>query len=518
MDEKTEQQNGEKVKKTNTKLAVAIGIFGMGAFGLLYVLFFAVMIVRPGLLFSIMPFPALTSSAVSDGTRTWLLSQKPDMNGFSPREKRPPETKHFIALLEGASTGPEIEVPAYAEAIGADNRLIFLSEGVYRTYDGVKWTEVKIADIGSDPVGAVSPDGMYVMSGFKEGSRLCRINNNVAAAISLPPAFVDAEKKTSCLCARIVWYRGALCLFWRGEGSMAWTTWNGSQWAAPAVSPQFSGGFAVAADGQRLFFFNRHGEGTSKVLSYYVFENNDWSGPIDLPLAGGFMDWDVFLQQGKLKLFIQQFSKSMLYTIANNRLEDPVQLGSSFDPVRMIGSLALFVIGMNAAIFLAIFGVSAVINRYKSRSWTEGEASYEFASLFRRFIAMFIDNLLLMLPPAFAIALLLPFKDFSRNPFGPLLFVFAMTCFFFVGGFLYHSLLEGLLGQTLGKKICGIRVLKADFTPCGLSAGFLRNLMRIVDAFFYYLAATVCLSATLKWQRLGDLVAETVVVRQKKMT
>ena len=94
--------------------------------------------------------------------------------------------------------------------------------------------------------------------------------------------------------------------------------------------------------------------------------------------------------------------------------------------------------------------------------------------------------------------------------------LYPAAALFFIGGYLYHSLLEGLFGQTLGKKLCGIRVLKADFTPCGLSAGFLRNLLRIVDAFFYYLVAAISLAGTFKWQRLGDLVAETVVVRDTK--
>jgi uncharacterized RDD family membrane protein YckC len=41
-------------------------------------------------------------------------------------------------------------------------------------------------------------------------------------------------------------------------------------------------------------------------------------------------------------------------------------------------------------------------------------------------------------------------------------------------------------------------------------------LLRIVDGFFYYLVAAVALAGTLKWQRLGDLAAETVVVMRKK--
>ena len=128
-----------------------------------------------------------------------------------------------------------------------------------------------------------------------------------------------------------------------------------------------------------------------------------------------------------------------------------------------------------------------------------------------------LDNLVLLIPPGIVIALALPgLDDIQGNPFLFMLPMFSALALFFVGGFLYHSLLEGLYGQTLGKKICGIRVLKADFSPCGLSAGFLRNLLRIADAFFYYLVAVISLAATFKWQRVGDLVADTVVVKEDR--
>jgi uncharacterized RDD family membrane protein YckC len=107
-------------------------------------------------------------------------------------------------------------------------------------------------------------------------------------------------------------------------------------------------------------------------------------------------------------------------------------------------------------------------------------------------------------------------KAMEGNPFMFMLKIFSAFALFLVGGFLYHSLLEGLYGQTLGKKLCGIRVLKADFSRCGLTAGFLRNLLRIADAFFYHIVALISLAATFKWQRIGDLVAETVVVKEKR--
>jgi uncharacterized RDD family membrane protein YckC len=146
-----------------------------------------------------------------------------------------------------------------------------------------------------------------------------------------------------------------------------------------------------------------------------------------------------------------------------------------------------------------------------------GDVAYEFASLFRRFLAMTLDNLLLLVPPSLMIALALPGLDeISGNPLRFILTIFSALALLFVGNFLYHSLLEGLYGQTLGKKICGIRVLKADFSPCGLAAGFLRNLLRIADAFFYYLVAIIAMATNLKWQRVGDVVADTVVVNVRK--
>jgi uncharacterized RDD family membrane protein YckC len=289
--------------------------------------------------------------------------------------------------------------------------------------------------------------------------------------------------------------------------------WDGNTWAPTGTSP-YAGGYEVAADDRNLYLFYREGEGCNRRLTYYVLTNNAWSGPMNLPVKGSFTNWDVFIQQGKLKLFLQQFTTNTLYTIEKDALVDPVRLKGPFDPVEMIVRTALWSAGTVALSFLFVLGISAVIRRFKKRIWREEETEYEFVSLFRRFIALMIDKLLLSIPPGIVIALL--FRKMDNLADDPLYFmapIFLALSLFFVGSFLYHSLLEGMYGQTLGKRLCGIKVLKADFTPCGLGAGFLRNLMRIADAFFYYLVAVIALAASFKWQRVGDLVADTVVVR-----
>ena len=517
MNDNVIQPNDSKEKKTNRNLAIGIGVLGLGSFALFYVLMFAVMILRPGLMFKLMPIPAITDAAISDGNRTYLVQQKVDLSKIDPQEKKQqPEIKHFLSVLNGTEPGASQEIPAYAQAFGAHDRLVFLNKGSYRMYDGKLWVDEKSEAIGNDPRGLLTSAGMYVLSEHASGPHLSLIKSNTAIDIPLPADYLAGNKKNNCPCAKFAWYQGRLALFWSDNEAVSWTVLNKDTWMPTAVT-SFSGGYEVISDDNALYFFHREGDGLDRQLSYYVYANDAWSGPVRLPVPGGFMNWDVFLQQGKLRLFTQQFTTQTLYTIVKGSLVDPIQLQGPFKPSSMIGTMAFVVAITNALTVLVVFGVSAGIRRFKKRIWNENGAQYEFASLFRRFLATMIDNMVLLVPLAIVVALLMPnAKDIARNPFLFLFMILAVLVLFFIGGFLYHSLLEGLYGRTLGKRICRIRVLKADFSPCGLSAGFLRNLLRIVDAFFYYLVATVLLAGTVKWQRIGDVAAETVVVKEKR--
>lgn len=122
--------NGEEVK-ANRNLAIWIGVLGLGAFGLFYVLFFAVMIMQPGLMFKLFPVPSSADTVISDGNRTYLLGQKIDMSKVDFRQKNQPEVKHVMSILDGAEAGALQEIPPYEHAFGANNRLLFLSKGVY---------------------------------------------------------------------------------------------------------------------------------------------------------------------------------------------------------------------------------------------------------------------------------------------------------------------------------------------------------------------------------------------------
>lgn len=87
--------------------------------------------------------------------------------------------------------------------------------------------------------------------------------------------------------------------------------------------------------------------------------------------------------------------------------------------------------------------------------------------------------------------------------------------FSFVLAFGYYILMEGYLGQTLGKMLLGIKVVREDTGGVpGLKAAAIRTVLRIVDGFFSYLVAFVAVLASHKNQRLGDMAAHTLVVRK----
>lgn len=81
--------------------------------------------------------------------------------------------------------------------------------------------------------------------------------------------------------------------------------------------------------------------------------------------------------------------------------------------------------------------------------------------------------------------------------------------------FLYYGITEAMTGQTLGKRLLGIRVVKADGGgKPGTGAIVLRTVLRIIDGILFYLVGLIFILATGKRrQRLGDLAGGTTVAR-----
>ncbi len=87
----------------------------------------------------------------------------------------------------------------------------------------------------------------------------------------------------------------------------------------------------------------------------------------------------------------------------------------------------------------------------------------------------------------------------------------------FVSQWLYPVFFEVLgEGRTLGKRWFKLRVLMEDGRPVGWAPSLIRNLLRFVDALpGAYTLGLASVMLTRNFQRLGDLVAGTVVVHEE---
>lgn len=82
-----------------------------------------------------------------------------------------------------------------------------------------------------------------------------------------------------------------------------------------------------------------------------------------------------------------------------------------------------------------------------------------------------------------------------------------------VAGTLYHVLLEGIWGRTVGKAVVGIEVTRTDGSSCGIRAAVVRTVARVVDALpLGYALGLGSIAATRRRQRIGDLLADTIVI------
>ena len=79
---------------------------------------------------------------------------------------------------------------------------------------------------------------------------------------------------------------------------------------------------------------------------------------------------------------------------------------------------------------------------------------------------------------------------------------------------LYPAVCEARFdGATPGKKMMGLRVVSDDGTPVHASAAFVRNLLRAVDFLpVAYAVGLVSMLVHREFRRLGDIVAQTVVI------
>jgi uncharacterized RDD family membrane protein YckC len=155
---------------------------------------------------------------------------------------------------------------------------------------------------------------------------------------------------------------------------------------------------------------------------------------------------------------------------------------------------------------------------------------YELAGLGSRFIAVVLDNAIQVTLAVPVVLLLVWWGASPARPTGAIHPAWAEklaeivaasliglgVVFFFMLFFGYFALFEWLWeGQTPGKRLLGIRVVRDGGFPLDFMSAVVRNLIRIVEvALGYYAVSALCTLLSPRNRRLGDMAAGTLVVRE----
>lgn len=154
-----------------------------------------------------------------------------------------------------------------------------------------------------------------------------------------------------------------------------------------------------------------------------------------------------------------------------------------------------------------------VRDAYRVRTPENVEFEFELAGVAARALAWGLD--------VFVMTAMITVSVFCLGLVTPVLGGFAMAVMFivvFLVQWWYSALCEYFLGgQTLGKRLVGIRTLTDRGFRIGFLQAVIRNLVRVVDILpGLYLVGGVSALLDGHRRRLGDLAAGTIVVRERR--
>ena len=137
--------------------------------------------------------------------------------------------------------------------------------------------------------------------------------------------------------------------------------------------------------------------------------------------------------------------------------------------------------------------------------------TYHLAGPSVRLLAYLFD-LMLRMAVLFFVSIFLSATSFAL----PGLSTGVLFLIFFLNEWGYFIVCEWFFkGKTLGKHLLGLRVIQEGGYPVSFWSVMLRNLLRGAKAIPFYGPAFLSMLMTKKFQRLGDLVARTVVISER---
>lgn len=276
---------------------------------------------------------------------------------------------------------------------------------------------------------------------------------------------------------------------------------------------------AATPDGQPVVFATVS-KGLKAEVSGYRRVATGWEKYVELeyglPGAVGVFPTD---KPGRLFLVCEGFPGSLTgWEIVGGDVRGKLSLGDDVAPPTAVYGWSYLsnVVTMIFPFAMALF-LAPRMRRFKTTVHEAKLRSAPYASLIRRGLACGVDTLITAGPLIGSFVFFMGvFSDMETSPLGGMLdaaafmtigMLWGLLCFFLI------SFWEGRTGKTPGKALLGIRALNLDLEPCGFGRALLRNLLMVADGMFSCVVGVLLIAITPSWQRVGDLVGKTVVVR-----
>ncbi len=144
------------------------------------------------------------------------------------------------------------------------------------------------------------------------------------------------------------------------------------------------------------------------------------------------------------------------------------------------------------------------------------DLEYELASVGDRIVAGLIDYAIITAYCIIMVALFFGSLSLNINDIVSIIIFFLLYM-----PVIFYSLLSEILmnGQTVGKRVMKIKVISLTGNQPSISQYLIRWLFRLIDLWISsYLLAIIMIAVTEKHQRLGDLVANTTLIKTTPRT
>jgi uncharacterized RDD family membrane protein YckC len=156
-----------------------------------------------------------------------------------------------------------------------------------------------------------------------------------------------------------------------------------------------------------------------------------------------------------------------------------------------------------------------MLDRYLVDTPEQIDVAYDIAGIGSRFLAAIVDTLIILLIEGvllFVLSLIasrLAVADSIMTAIGVVLSFVVLWGYYLVAEMLSN-------GQSPGKRLVGVRVVREGGRPVTFTASAIRNIIRLVDFLpLFYSIGVVVMFVDRRARRLGDLAAGTLVVRER---